>query len=174
MKISISVCTLWQYDYVETVPAPTRVTKLSGFQRSGSEMLDFWKLKKYNKSVKNYFQKKLESADLIYWPRGIQKCNKMSGITDSTKRLWFLEKVFDKPIRCILATGVVENWYRHKQNCRLLCNHNIKSTTKPPQSNGMFIILLVWEQYTCINILTEMQFWLRFDCTKKLVHWSKS
>ncbi len=82
MKISIYVCTLWQYYYVETIPAPTRVMKLPGFQRS----LDFWKLKKYNKLVKNYFQKKFESADIIYQPRGIQKCNKMGGITDSTKR----------------------------------------------------------------------------------------
>jgi hypothetical protein len=32
-------------------------------------MLDFWKLKKYNKLVKNYFQMKFESADLIYQPR---------------------------------------------------------------------------------------------------------
>jgi hypothetical protein len=63
--------------------------KLSGFQRSGSGMLDFWKLKKYNKLVKNYFQMKFESADLIYQPRGIQKCNKMGGITDSTKRYGF-------------------------------------------------------------------------------------
>ncbi len=31
---SIYVCTLWQYYYVETEPAPTRVTKTSGFQRS--------------------------------------------------------------------------------------------------------------------------------------------
>jgi hypothetical protein len=65
------------------------VTKLSGFQRSGSEMFDFWKLKKYNKLVENYFQMKFESADLIYQPRGIQKCNKMGGITDSTKRYGF-------------------------------------------------------------------------------------
>ena len=71
MKISIYKRTLRQYIYVENVPAPSLVTKLSGFQRSGSEMLDFWKLKKYNKSVKNYFQMKFESADLIYQPRGI-------------------------------------------------------------------------------------------------------
>ncbi len=57
------------------------MTKSSGFQRSGSEMLDFWKLKKYNKLVKNYFQMKFESADLIYRPRGIRKCNEMGGIT---------------------------------------------------------------------------------------------
>jgi hypothetical protein len=43
-------------------------------------MLDFWKLKKYNKLVKNYFQMKFESADLIYQPRVIQKCNKMGDI----------------------------------------------------------------------------------------------
>ncbi len=55
-------------------------------------MLDFWKLKKYNKLVKNYFQMKFESADLIYRPRGIQKCNKMGGITDSTKRCGFWKK----------------------------------------------------------------------------------
>ncbi len=73
MKISIYVCILWQYLYVETVPAPTRVTNLSGFQCSGSEMLGFWKSKKYNKLVKNYFQMKFESADLIYQPRGNQK-----------------------------------------------------------------------------------------------------
>jgi hypothetical protein len=52
------------------------VTKLSGFQRSGSEMFDFWKLKKYNKSVKNYVQMKFESEDLIYQPRGIQNAIK--------------------------------------------------------------------------------------------------
>ncbi len=69
----------------------------------------------------------------------------------------------------LLATGVVENWCRHKQNCWLLCNHNIKSTTKPPQCNDMYIILLVWEPYRCINILTEMQIWFCFDCTKKMV-----
>ncbi len=92
MKISIYVRTLWQYYYVETVPAPTRVTKSSGFQHSGSKMLDFWKLKKYNKLVKNYFQMKFESADLIYQPRGIQKCNKMGGISDSTKRYGFWKK----------------------------------------------------------------------------------
>ncbi len=92
MKISIYVCTLWQYYYVETVPAPTRVTKSSGFQCSGSEMLDFWKLKKYNKLVKNYFQMKFESADLIYWPRGIQKCNKIGGIIDSVERFGFWKK----------------------------------------------------------------------------------
>jgi hypothetical protein len=33
-----------------------------------------------------------ESADLIYQPRGIQKCNKMGGITDSTKRYGFWKK----------------------------------------------------------------------------------
>ncbi len=68
------------------------MTKLSGFQRSGSEMLDFWILKQYNKLFKNYFQMKVESADLIYQPRGIQKCNKMGGITDSTKRYCFWKK----------------------------------------------------------------------------------
>ncbi len=92
MKIIIYVRTLWQHYYLETVPAPTRVTKLSDFQCSGSEMLDFWKLKMYNKSVKNYFQIKFESADLIYQPRGIQKCNKMGGITDFTKRYGFWKK----------------------------------------------------------------------------------
>jgi hypothetical protein len=55
-------------------------------------MLDFWKLKKYNKSVKNYFQMKFESANLIYRPREIRKFNKMGGITDSTKRYGFLKK----------------------------------------------------------------------------------
>jgi hypothetical protein len=69
-----------------------RVTKLSDFQRSGSEMLDFWKLKKCNKSVKNYFQMKFKGADLIYQPRGVGKCNKMGGITDSTKRYGFWKK----------------------------------------------------------------------------------
>jgi hypothetical protein len=69
-----------------------RVKKSSGFQCSGSEMLDFWKLKKYNKSVKNYFQMKFESADLMYQPREIQKCNKMGGMTDSTKRYGFRKK----------------------------------------------------------------------------------
>jgi hypothetical protein len=88
MKISIYVRNLWQYYYVETVPAPTGVTKSLGFQRSGSEMLDFWKLKKYNKMVKKYFQMKFESANLIYQPRGIGKWNKMGVITDSTKR-WY-------------------------------------------------------------------------------------
>ncbi len=66
MKICIYVRTLQQYYYVETEPAPTRVTELSGFQHSGSEMLDFWKSKKYNKLIKNYFQMKFEIADLIY------------------------------------------------------------------------------------------------------------
>jgi hypothetical protein len=65
---------------------------LSGFQRSGSEMLDFWILKKYNKLVKNYFQMKFECADLIYRLRGIRKCNKMGGITDSTKRYGYWKK----------------------------------------------------------------------------------
>ena len=53
-----------------------RVTKLSGFQRSGSEMLNFLKLKKYNKLVKNYFQMKFENEDLIYQLRGIQNAIK--------------------------------------------------------------------------------------------------
>ncbi len=74
------------------VPTPTRVTKSSGFQRSGSEMLDFWKFKKYNKLVKKKIQMKFESVDLVYWPRGIQKCNKRGGITDSTKRYGFWKK----------------------------------------------------------------------------------
>jgi hypothetical protein len=43
----------------------------------------------------------------------------------------------------LLATNVVENRYPHKPNCQLLCNHNIKSTTKQPQFNDMYIILLV-------------------------------
>jgi hypothetical protein len=47
--------------------------KIVRFSALRSEMLDFWKLKKYNKSVKNYFQMKFESADLIYQPREIQK-----------------------------------------------------------------------------------------------------
>jgi hypothetical protein len=56
-------------------------------------MLDFWKLKKYNNSVKKYFQMKFEGADLIYQPRGIPKCNKMGGITTvSTKRYGFWKK----------------------------------------------------------------------------------
>jgi hypothetical protein len=62
------------------------------FSALHSERLDFWKLKKYNKLVKNYFQMKFESADLIYQPRGVQKCNKMGGITDSTKRYCFRKK----------------------------------------------------------------------------------
>ncbi len=65
-------------------------------------MLDFWKFKKYNESVKNYFQMKFESADLIYQPRGIQKCNNMGGIIDSTKRYGFGKRVFDEPVRFIL------------------------------------------------------------------------
>ncbi len=64
--------------------------KIVRFSALRLEMLDFWKLKKYNKLVKNYFQMKFEGADLIYQPRGIQKCNKMGGITDSTKRYGFL------------------------------------------------------------------------------------
>ncbi len=59
--------------------------KIVRFSALCSEMLDFWKLKKYNKLVKKYFQKKFESADLIYQPKKIQKCYKMGGITDSTK-----------------------------------------------------------------------------------------
>jgi hypothetical protein len=35
---------------------------------------------------------KFESADQIYQPRGIQKCNKMGGFTDSTKRYGFWKK----------------------------------------------------------------------------------
>jgi hypothetical protein len=35
---------------------------------------------------------KFESAELIYQPRGIQKCNKMGIITDSTKRYDFWKK----------------------------------------------------------------------------------
>jgi hypothetical protein len=35
---------------------------------------------------------KFESADLIYQPRGIRKCSKMGGITDSTKRYGFWKK----------------------------------------------------------------------------------
>jgi hypothetical protein len=62
------------------------------FSALRSEMLDFWKLKKYNKSVKKYFTMKFESADLIYQPRGIGKCNKMGGITDSIKRYVFWKK----------------------------------------------------------------------------------
>ncbi len=62
------------------------------FSALRSEMLDFWKLKKYSMSVKNYFQTKFESSDLIYQPRGIQKCNKMGGIADSTKRYCFWKK----------------------------------------------------------------------------------
>ncbi len=42
---------------------------------------------------------KFESADLIYQPRGIQKCNKMGGITDSTKRYGFWKKSSDEPVR---------------------------------------------------------------------------
>jgi hypothetical protein len=44
---------------------------------------------------------KFESADLIYQPRGIQKCNKMGGITDSTKRYDCWKKFSDEPVRCI-------------------------------------------------------------------------
>jgi hypothetical protein len=63
--------------------------KIVRFSALRLEILDFWKLKKYDESVKSYFQMKFESADLIYRPRGIQKCNKMGGITDSTKRYGF-------------------------------------------------------------------------------------
>jgi hypothetical protein len=35
---------------------------------------------------------KFEIENLIYQPRGIQKCNKMGGITDSTKRYGFWKK----------------------------------------------------------------------------------
>jgi hypothetical protein len=55
--------------------------KIVKFSALRSEMLDFWKLKKYNKLVNDSFPMKFESADLIYQPRGIGKCNKMGGIT---------------------------------------------------------------------------------------------
>ncbi len=54
--------------YVETVLASTRVSKLSGFQPSGSEMLEIWKFTKLNKSVKYYIQVKSESIDLFKQP----------------------------------------------------------------------------------------------------------
>ena len=66
--------------------------KIVRFSALRSEMLDFWKLKKYNRSVKNYFQTKFETAVLIYQPKGIRKCNKMGGITDSTRRYGFWKK----------------------------------------------------------------------------------
>jgi hypothetical protein len=81
------------------------------------EMLDFWKLKKYNKSVKNYFQMKFESADLTYRPRGIQKCNKMGGITDSTKRYGFWK--ISTRVEChVLKKGAVN----HRWSIDFLCN----------------------------------------------------
>ncbi len=36
---------------------------------------------------------KFESEDLIYLPKAIQKCNKIGGITDSTKRYGFWKKI---------------------------------------------------------------------------------
>ncbi len=65
----------------------------------------------------------------------------------------------------LLATGVVENWYRQKQNCWLWCNHNIKSTTKPPQCNYTEMVhrkmtaphidmkLIVWGQIKCMKMV---------------------
>jgi hypothetical protein len=52
---------------------------------------------------------KFESADLIYQQRGIQKCNKMGGITDSKKDMFFGKKVFDELVRCILKTHANKN-----------------------------------------------------------------
>jgi hypothetical protein len=51
---------------------------------------------------------KFESADLIYQPSGIQKCNKMGGITDSTKRYGFWKK------SSINWSGVFY-WYNKKE-----------------------------------------------------------
>jgi hypothetical protein len=37
----------------------------------------------------------------------------------------------------------------------------------------MSLTEMVHRKMTGLNILTEMQFWLRFDCNKSVVRWSK-
>jgi hypothetical protein len=75
----IYIRTLWQYLLCRNVPA----MKLSGFQPSGSEMLDIWNFKMLIKSVKKYIWFKFETVDLYKQPRGIQKCNKMGVFFES-------------------------------------------------------------------------------------------
>ncbi len=69
----------------------------------------------------------------------------------------------------LLANQHVEIWSKTSQNGQLLGIHNIKSTTKLPKCNDMSFTEMVHKKKTGLNILTEMQFWLHFDCTKSVV-----
>ena len=69
----------------------------------------------------------------------------------------------------LLANWLVWTWSGTSQNHQLLCNQNMKSTTKLPKCDDMSSIIRFTGILTRLNILTEMQFWLRFDCTKSVV-----
>ncbi len=70
---------------------------------------------------------------------------------------------------CLLATGVVENWYWQKQNCQLLCNHNIKSKTKPPQCNYMSFKEMVHGKMTAPHIDMNLIVWGQIKCMKMVL-----
>ncbi len=68
----------------------------------------------------------------------------------------------------LLANQLVETWSGTRQNGRLLLNHNIKNTTKPPQCLNMCHIFLLWGCGTYINIWADMLFWLPVECAKRV------
>jgi hypothetical protein len=70
-----------------------RVTILSGFQPSGSKMLEIENFTKLNKLVKKYIYFKIESVDLFKQHQGIQKCNKMGGFSNPTYKIVFEESL---------------------------------------------------------------------------------